>query len=238
MHRLGGADDRGVDGRLSRQPGQRDLGPADAAALGDGGDGVDDGLVVGAVERLAELVGLAAGRRGVPVAGQPAAGQRAPRDDADAQVGAQRQHLPLLLAVEQVVVVLHRDERRPPVGDRRVLGLGELPGVHRRGADVAGLAGLDDVVQRLHRLLDRRVPVPAVDLVEVDVVGAEAAQAGVDLGHDRLARQAGAVGALVHAAVDLGGEHELVAVGVRRSTPCRRSPRWCRRSTRWRCRRS
>ena len=29
-----------------------------------------------------------------------------------------------------------------------------------------------------------------MDLVEVDVVGAEPAQAGVDLGHDRLARQA------------------------------------------------
>jgi hypothetical protein len=50
-----------------------------------------------------------------------------------------------------------------------------------------------------------------VDLVEVDVVGAQALQAGVDLGHDGLARQAGGVGVLAHGAVDLGGDHHLVA---------------------------
>ena len=66
-------------------------------------------------------------------------------------------------------------------------------------------------MQRLERLLDRRVVVPAVDLVQVDVVGAEPAQAGVDLGHDRLARQPGAVRARAHPAVDLGGDHDFVA---------------------------
>jgi hypothetical protein len=35
-----------------------------------------------------------------------------------------------------------------------------------------------------------------VDLVEVHVVGAQALQAGVDLGHDGLARQAAALGSL------------------------------------------
>ena len=39
---------------------------------------------------------------------------------ADALVGAQRQHLALLLAVEQVVVVLHADEAGPAVQRRRV----------------------------------------------------------------------------------------------------------------------
>ena len=73
------------------------------------------------------------------------------------------------------------------------------------------LAGAHDVVQRLERLLDRHVVVPAMDLVEIDVVGAEPLQAGVDLGQDRLARQAGAVRPLAHAAVDLGRDHHLVA---------------------------
>jgi hypothetical protein len=41
--------------------------------------------------------------------------------------------------------------------------------MHRRGTDVARLASLDDVVQRLERLLDRGIIIPAVDLVEVDV---------------------------------------------------------------------
>jgi len=64
--------------------------------------------------------------------------------------------------------------------------LAELPREHRRGAEVPGLAGLDHVVQRLERLLDRRGVVPAVDLVEVDVIGAQPPQARVDLRQDRL----------------------------------------------------
>ena len=90
-----------------------------AAPLGHLGDGVDDPLVVGVVERLAELVGLAARRRRVPRPGEAAARQRAPRDHADAEVLAERQHLALLLPVQQVVVVLHRDERRPARWPRR-----------------------------------------------------------------------------------------------------------------------
>ena len=116
-------------------------------------------------------------------------------------------------------MVLHRDERRPAVPLRDVLGLGELPRVHRRGADVAGLAGAYDVVQRLHRLLDRHRRVPPVDLVEVDVVRLEPAEAGVDLLQDRLAGQTGAVGPGPHPAVDLGGEDDVLAVGVRLQRP-------------------
>jgi hypothetical protein len=77
----------------------------------------------------------------------------------------------------------------------------------------AGLAGAHDVVQRLHRLLDRRARVPPVDLVEVDVVGAQAAQAGVDLEHDGLARQPAPVGPLAHHAVHLGGQHHFFTPG-------------------------
>src|SRR5581483_6028401 len=40
---------------------------------------------------------------------------------------------------------------------------------------------------------------------------AEPGQAGVDLGEDRLARQAGAIGPGPHAAIDLGGDNDLVA---------------------------
>src|SRR5437016_11084610 len=85
--------------------------------------------------------------------------------------------------------------------------------MHRRRADIAGLAGLDDVVQRFDRLLDRRVVVPAMDLIEIDVIGAEAPQARIDFGHDRLARQAGAIGARPHPAIDLGSDDDLVSSG-------------------------
>jgi hypothetical protein len=85
--------------------------------------------------------------------------------------------------------------------------------MHRRRADIAGLAGLNDIdiVERFERLLDRRVIVPSMDLVEVDVIGAEAPQARVDLGHDPLARQAGAIGSRPHPAIDLGSDDDLVS---------------------------
>ncbi len=72
---------------------------------------------------------------------------------------------------------------------------------------------LHDVVQRLERLLDRRLVVPAMDLVEVDVIRAEPPQAGVDLDHDGLARKALAVGVRAHRVVDLGRDHDLVPSG-------------------------
>ena len=57
--------------------------------------------------------------------------------------------------------------------------------------------------------VDRRVV--AMDLVEVDPVGAEPAQAVVDLGDDPPAAVAPPVGLLAHRHVDLGGEHDVVA---------------------------
>ncbi len=91
---------------------------------------------------------------------------------------------------------------------------GKLPGVHRRGADIAGLARAHDVVQSFHRLFHRGAVVKSVDLVEVDVVDAQPAQAVVDLGQYGFARQTGAVRAGVHTAVDFCRQHDLVPLGV------------------------
>src|ERR1700753_1783675 len=110
---FGDADDRGGDRRVGEDPGERHLGGRRAEALRHLEGAGDDLLVLTAVEGGAELVGV--GPRGlrVPGPGEAAAGQRAPRDHADVPGRAQRQHLALLLAVEEVVVVLHRDEVRP-----------------------------------------------------------------------------------------------------------------------------
>jgi hypothetical protein len=43
-------------------------------------------------------------------AGQETTRERAPGNDTDALIDAQRDHLPLLLAVREAVVVLHRHE--------------------------------------------------------------------------------------------------------------------------------
>jgi hypothetical protein len=96
----------------------------------------------------------------------------------------------------------------------RVLELRELPGVHGRRAEVAGLARLDDVVQRFHGLLDRGFRIEAMDLVQVDVVGAEPGQRSIDLLEHRLAGQPLTAGTVVHLAEYLGREHDVLPAGV------------------------
>ncbi len=108
-------------------------------------------------------------------------------------------------------MVLHRDEPRPAIRAGHFLRLGELPGEHRRGADIARLARLHDVVQRLHRFLDRRGIVPAVDLVEIDIVHPQPRQAVVHRLHQRLARQTARIGGLLPGQESLGRDHNLVA---------------------------
>ena len=203
---------------LVEQPRQRDLNRLDALLLRQLDDALDDFEIrVLVVQPLAVVVGLRAERlaqslfRAVP--GQESARQRAPRNDADALFAAERNHLPLFFAIDQVVVVLHRDEPRPAVPLRDMQRLRELIRVHARRADVARLAALHDVVQRFDRLLDRRVVVPAMDLIQIDVVGAEAAQRVVDRFHDVFARQAAVVRLVVpDREEDLRGDDDLVAL--------------------------
>jgi hypothetical protein len=51
--------------------------------------------------------------------------------------------------------------------------------------EIARLAGSNHVVKRAECLLERRFLVEYMDLVEVDVVGAESLQALIDFGQDR-----------------------------------------------------
>ena len=76
-------------------------------------------------------------------------------------------------------------------------------------ADIAHLAALDGAGQRLHRLLERRVPVVAVALVEIDEVGAQPPQRGIELLFDLAAREAAV--AVGHREEELGGEDVGVA---------------------------
>ncbi len=105
-------------------------------------------------------------------------------------------------------------KRARPLRGLEVEHLLELPGIHARRAEVERLAGFDDIVQRLAGLFDGRVLVEAMDLVEVDVIDAEALEAGVDGGHDVLAREAAVVGRVAHGVEDLGGNHQLFAAGL------------------------
>src|SRR5664279_2085944 len=216
---LGRADDRCRHDVILQHPRQPDRRHRDATGLGDRLNRVDDVLVAVEEERAALTVGVGvltspARRRIAPRASHAATSERAPRDAAHALVVQEREHLALLLAHDQAVLVLHRDEAGPATEVGRVLHRGELPRVHAGRADVAHLAGLDHVVERFHRLFDRCLGVEAVDLVEVDVVGAQPGQRGVDLLHHRAARQALTAGPVGHLPEQLRRQDDVLAAGV------------------------
>ena len=74
----------------------------DASVFCNLGDHVDDAAIAVATERLAEIVGFLAVGRFILWAREPTAGLGAPRHDGDPKIPAQRQHLELFLAIEQV----------------------------------------------------------------------------------------------------------------------------------------
>ena len=90
-------------------------------------------------------------------------------------------------------------------------------------------------MQRFQRLVDRRLIVEAVDLIEIDVVHTQPAQRGIDRQHNLLARQPAADG-LVDRVKHFRGDDDLVARGEVLEGAARlpRSPR----EPCWRCRRS
>ncbi len=124
------------------------------------------------------------------------------------------------------------DWRRQAVDLREPRELADSPGRFVRHAVVADLAGADELVHRLdlledrggrlllrgvvaHRPEHRDVPLRPVDLVEVDVVGAQALERVVDRPADVLLRERGLAAAhplaVAPGAGDLGRDHDLVA---------------------------
>src|SRR5712672_1545729 len=113
------------------------------------------------VQALAELVGLRPlGRR--PAVAGPAAvrkkstRKRTPRNQPDALIDAQWIHLALFLAINEIVMILHRDEPMPAVFLGRVQRFGKLPRRHAAGAQVEYLARTNEGVERVERLFEGR----------------------------------------------------------------------------------
>jgi hypothetical protein len=121
---------------------------------------------------------------GIELAREEAACERAPREDRDALREAHRCDLALDVAAGDRVVDLCALEPREVVRRGVGEGLGGDPRRQVAEADVARLARARDVVEGADGLLDRRRWVEAVDLVEVDVIEPESAQAGVDARED------------------------------------------------------
>ena len=123
-----------------------------------------------------------------------------------------RNHVVLDRPVEHRVLRLVGDERieaEVALDPARVL---ELVGGPLGDADVEHLPRGHEVVESAQRLLDGRVRIGAVALVEVDVIDAQPPQGALALLDHVLARETGVVRALPHREEDLGGQHVVVAV--------------------------
>src|SRR5208282_5714010 len=104
---------------------------------------------------------------------EKSAGQREVGQDADAELAACGDQFALDAAIEQVVLVLRGDVRGESAAARDPMRVDRLPGGEVAMADVADLAGANQIVERLERLMLRRLRVRLMNLVEVDMVRAQ-----------------------------------------------------------------
>ena len=123
------------------------------------------------------------------LAGQHAGGERVEGQQAQS-LGAQRRDQFLFrLAHQQAVFVLRRDEARGADLLGQPVGIDRLPARQVAGADRPHLAGAHQIVHRPQHLFHVRVGVQRVQLVEVDAVGLQPAQAVLERLHDIAARR-------------------------------------------------
>src|SRR6185312_5158401 len=117
---------------------------------------------------------------------------------------AQRNDLLLRVSPEEGILRLARHEFRDPAASRELDRCPDPLGRPFREADIAGLPAFDRASKRLHRLLERRVPVVAVALVEIDIIRLKPLQRRIELLFDLLTGQPAV--ALGHREEELGGE--------------------------------
>ena len=93
--------------------------------------------------------------------------------------------------------------------------LRHLPGRRIGEADVADLAGVHQVVERAHGLVDGREPIPGVHPIEIDVVGLQPAERLLARGDDVLSTgPAGVRIARIQIPEELGGDDDAVAAAA------------------------
>lgn len=183
-----GLGDARDDGALARR--DRLERPAD---LGLGLGGLHDLRAALLLGPLPLLLGL-----------EHAAAQGAPGREAHALGAAHGHDLALKVAGRRGPAALVDGELAQAVAARVLVCLGHDPGGRVRDAQVEHLAGGDEVVEGLHQLRDGRGEVPPVHVQQVDVVGLELLEAGLD-------RRVQALGAV---AVEVDDDFLVAEAGV------------------------
>ena len=112
------------------------------------------------------------------LARQPPTGERRPRGDGDGFVQAAGQHLPLDATIEQVVLRLQhgRTHVAPEAGGRH--DPLQLPTGDVGPTDLVDLAGPNLGAQRVERVLDGRLLIPAMDEVQIDRLHSQTIETG------------------------------------------------------------
>src|SRR5258707_764646 len=150
-------------------------------------------------------------RAGQVLAGDPPVRDRRPHHRADPPLPTERYPLGLDAPPDHVVRGLVRDDfvepHLPGDADRG----GDLVGPPLGDADVEHLALADQVVEGAERLLQRRLVVVAVRLVEVQVVGLQPPERVMSRLDDVLAGQAAVIRAPADRPVGLGEDLERLA---------------------------
>ena len=196
-----------------QQPGKRDLG--DAGALGgcDFPHRLDGGIAAIHVHGR-EIEGGAAAiiATAFPVilAGEVAACQRAPHHQANLLGRQHGDDFAFKVAPRQGVIRLQRNDggKLAQLGDAD--GFHHLPGGPVGEAQIVHGAFPDERVQRFEGFFHWHYGIKPVDLVEVDMIEAQAFEACFCLVKDMPARGAAVVRAFRHRAKDFRGDHDLV----------------------------
>ena len=99
-------------------------------------------------------------------------------------------HFFLDTALQQVPLILRDDERMGARLARQPVGMGDLPARVVGAAGITDLALVDQGAEGIERFLDRRMGIGRMMQIDIDVVGAQALQAGLARLDDIAARAA------------------------------------------------
>src|ERR1700676_4969950 len=211
-------DDRGHY-RLGQEPCDRETCRTTAMCFRDRSHHVEDlpgpvfvhdrKVVVGAARIRGLLV------RPAVLAGQQAAGKRTPHEQADLFGLQQGNDFPFEIAAGDRVISLKRVESGPvpELGDAE--GFGDLPCLPVGATNVADLSLPHKGVESAKRLFDRGHGIVAMYLVQIDMVGLQAAETGLHSVHNVAARSPDVIPPRADAAIDLGRDHDILPRDVK-----------------------
>src|SRR5947209_18766188 len=127
-------------------------------------------------------------------AGQEAPTQRPPGEDADMLLLAQRQNFVFNMPLNKRILWLQRHDALEPVKRTDMQTLHQLPGGEIGDAKVAHLALVDQVGERRKGLFQGSRAIPAVNLIQINILRPQSLEAGFASLDDMFTRSSYIVG--------------------------------------------